>query len=46
MGTFSGLLGLCAGNPPVAGEFFSQKPVTQSISVFFDLRLNKQLSKK
>ena len=40
METFSALLSLCAG------EFPSQKPVTQSFDVFFDLRLNKMLSKQ
>ena len=37
---------LCAGNSPVTGEFPSQRPVTRSFDVFFDLRLNKQLSKQ
>ena len=46
METFSALLALCAGNPPVTGEFPSQRPVTQSFDVFFDLRLNKRLSKQ
>ena len=36
---------LCGGNSPVAGEFPAQRPVTWSFDVFFDLRLNKQLSK-
>ena len=30
----------------VTGEFPSQRPVTQSLDIFFDLRLNKQLSKQ
>ena len=38
--------GLCAGNSPVTGEFPSQRPVTQRFDVFFDLRLNKRLSKQ
>ena len=38
--------GLCAGNSPVTGEFPSQRPVTRSFDVFFDLRLNKRLSKQ
>ena len=38
--------GLCAGNSPVPGEFPTQRPVTRSIDVFFDLRLNKRLSKQ
>ena len=37
METFSALLALCAGNPPVTGEFPSQRPVTRSFDVFFDL---------
>ena len=45
METFSALLALCAGNSPVTGEFPSQRPVTRSFDVFFDLRLNKRLSK-
>ena len=44
--TFSALLAICAGNSPVPGEFPSQKPVTRSFDVFFDLRLNKRLSKQ
>ena len=38
--------GLCAGNSSVTGEFPSQRPVTRSFDVFFDLRLNKRLSKQ
>ena len=38
--------GLCAGNSPVPGEFSAQRPVTRSFDVFFDLHLNKQLSKQ
>ena len=37
---------LCAGNSPVTGEFPAQRPVTRSSDVFFDLRLNKRLSKQ
>ena len=37
-------LALCAGNSPVNDEFPSQRPVTQSFDVFFDLRLNKRLN--
>ena len=33
------LLDLCEGNSPVAGEFPSQRPVTRSFDVFFDVRL-------
>ena len=43
METFSVLLAICAGNSPVTGEFPSQRPVTRSFDVFFDLRLNKRL---
>ena len=46
METFSALLALCAGNSPVTGEFPSQRPVTRSFDVFFDLCLNKRLSKQ
>ena len=46
METFSALLALCAGNSPVTGEFPAQRPVTRSFDVFFDLRLNKRLSKQ
>ena len=46
METFSALLAICAGNSPVNGEFPAQRPVTGSFDVFFDLRLNKQLSKQ
>ena len=45
METFYALLALCVGNSSVTGEFPSQRPVTRSFNVFFDLRLNKQLSK-
>ena len=45
METFSALLAICAGNPPVPGEFPAQRPVTRSFDVFFDLHLNKRLSK-
>ena len=46
METFSVLLAICAGNSPVTGEFPAQRPVTRSVGVFFDLRLNKRLSKQ
>ena len=36
---------LC-GNSPVPVEFTAQRPVTRSFDVFFDLRLNKRLSKQ
>ena len=44
--TFSALLAICAGNSPVPGEFPAQRPVARSFDVFFDLRLNKPLSKQ
>ena len=40
METFSALLAICAG------KFPAQKPVTRNFDVFFDLRLNKRLSKQ
>ena len=45
METFSALLALCEGNPTVTGGFPSQRPVTLSFDIFFDLSLNKQLMK-
>ena len=44
MEAFLELLTLYEGNSPVTGEFPSQRPVTRSFDVFFDLRLNKRLS--
>ena len=46
MERFSALLAICAGNSPVPGEFPTQRPVTQSFDVYFDLRPNKWLSKQ
>ena len=46
METFSALLAICAGNLPVPGEFPTQRPVTRSFDVYFDLRPNKRLSKQ
>ena len=46
METFSAILAICAGNSLVTGEFPAQRPVTWSFDVFFDLRLNKRLSKQ
>ena len=43
MEAFHALLAICAGNSPVPGD---QRPVTRSFDVFFDLRLNKRLSKQ
>ena len=42
----SALLALCEENPLVTGGFPSQRPVTRSFDVSFDLRLNKRLSKQ
>ena len=39
METFSALLAICAGNSPVP-------PVMRSFDVFFDMRLDKRLSKQ
>ena len=46
MEQFSALLAICEGNPSVTGGFPSQRPVTRRLEVFFDLRLNKRLSKQ
>ena len=46
METVSTLLALYAGNSPVTGEFSAQRPVARSLDVFFDLRLNKRLSRQ
>ena len=46
METFSALLAMCVGNSPIPGEFPSQRPVTRSFDVFFDLRLDEWLSKR
>ena len=46
METFSTLLAICTGNSPASGEFPTQRPVTLSFDVFFDLRLNKRLRKQ
>ena len=46
METFSVLLEICAGNSPVSAEFPSQRPLTRTFDVFFDLRPNKRLSKQ
>ena len=46
MKTFSALLALCAGHSTVTGEFPSQRPVTRSFDVFFNLCLNKRLNKQ
>ena len=46
MEALSALLTICAGNSPVTGEFPSQRPVTRSFDVFFDLHLNKRSSEQ
>ena len=46
METFSAFLAICAGNSPVSGEFPTQRPVTRSFNVFFDLRLNELFSEQ
>ena len=46
METFSALLAICAGNSPVTGEFPTQRPVTRSFDVYFDLHPNERLSKQ
>ena len=46
METLFTLLAICAGNSPGTGEFSAERPVTRIFDVFFDLRLNKRLSKQ
>ena len=46
METFSVLLALREGKPPVTGRFPSQRPVTRCFDVSFDVHLNKRLSKQ
>ena len=46
MEIFSALLAICAGNSPVTCEFPTQRPVTRSFDVYFDLRPNERLSKQ
>ena len=41
MEAFSAWLPLCAGNSPVTDELPTQRPVTRSFDVFFDMRLEK-----
>ena len=45
MEIFSALLVLCEGNSLVTGEFLSQRLMTRIFGVFFNLCLNKRLSK-
>ena len=40
METFSALLAICDGNPPVIGGLPSQRHVMRSFDASFDLRLN------
>ena len=46
MEIFSALLAICVGNSPVTSEFPAQRTVTRSFDIFFDLHLNKRLSKQ
>ena len=46
MKTFSASMTFCAGNSLVTSEFPSQRPVTLSFDIFFDLRLNKRLNER
>ena len=46
MEAFSTLLAICTGNSPVTGEFPTQRPLPLRFDIFFDLRLNKWLSKQ
>ena len=46
MEAFSALLAICAGNLPVPGEFPTQRPVSRSFDIYFDLHPNKRLSKQ
>ena len=46
MEIFSALLAFCAGYSPVTDGFTTQRPVDESFDVFFDPRLDQQLSKQ
>ena len=46
METFSALLAICTQNSPVPGEFPAQRLVARSFDIFFELCLNKRLSKQ
>ena len=46
METFTPLLAIYAGNSPATGELPAQRPVKRTFDVFFDLHLNKRLSKQ
>ena len=45
-GNISALQALCERNPSVTLGFPSQRPAPRSFAVFFDLQLNKRLSKQ
>ena len=45
-GNIFGVTGPLCGEFTGSGEFPTQRPVTRSFDVFFDLRLNKRLSKQ
>ena len=46
METFSALLAIYLGDSPASDEFPTQRPMTRSFDVFFDLCLNKRLRKQ
>ena len=46
METFYALLAICAGNSLVTVESSTQRPMTGSFDVFFDLLVNKRLNKQ
>ena len=46
MEIFSALLAIWAGNLPVTSQFPLQRPVTRSFDVFFNLHMNRHLSKQ
>ena len=45
-GNISTLLAICVRNSPVTGEFPAQRPATWSFDVFFEVCMNKRLSKQ
>ena len=46
METFPALLAICTGNSPVTGEFPSQRTLTWSFDVLFDLRPNNGVNNR
>ena len=46
METISALLAFSAGNSPVSGDFPSQRPVTRSFDIFFDLCPKKRFGEQ